>query len=143
MDQIPKFEKANNLSIIVLGYSEDDNEIYPLYASSEMASTLITLLILTSECGNHYCLVRGEEGLSRLLGHRSMHGHRSFVCHFCLRPFTSEVRRENHLPYCSRNGPQRVEMVKEEDKILRFRNVANSLIFLLLYIVILKVFLQI
>ena len=28
LDQIPKFEKGNNLSIIVLGYSEDDNEIY-------------------------------------------------------------------------------------------------------------------
>ena len=96
LDQIPKFEKANKLSVIVLGYNEDDNDIYPLKASSNLSSTVMTLFLLTSV---RKSLLSGESEkvLSRLLGYRSKHARRPFVCHFFLHPFTSEVKQENHL----------------------------------------------
>ena len=127
VDQIPMFEKQNNLSINVLGYADEGKEIFPLFLTTHPSPTDITLLLLTSDHGNHYCLVRGDKGLSRLLGHRTKHSHRAFVCHFCLHPFSSEKIRENHLPYCAPNGPQNVEMVKEADKILRFKHISYGL----------------
>ena len=126
--QIPLFERMNRISINVLGYSEEDDDIFPLYCTSLTSAVHeVNLLLLSNEGGHHYCLIRGDAGLSRLVSNRSKHKHRTYVCHYCLHPFSSDSRREAHKPYCSPHGPQKAEMVDEDNKIMKFRNYFHGL----------------
>ena len=72
-------------------------------------------------------MIRGDTGLSRLVNNRSKYDHRTYVCHYCLHPFLSESLRTAHLPYCSPHGPQKVELVDEDNKIMKFKNYFHAL----------------
>ena len=118
----------NDISINVLGYSEEDDEVFPLYYTSLSSAVHEMNLLLISNGEEHqYCLIRGEAGLSRLVNNRSKYDHRTYVCHYCLHPFSSESLRTAHLPYCSPHGPQKVELVDEDNKIMKFKNYFHAL----------------
>lgn len=59
VNQIPKFEKQNNLSIKVIGYDEEEDHFFPVYISSmKDAAVEIDLLKLTCFEDSHYVLIR-------------------------------------------------------------------------------------
>ena len=75
LQQIPKFEKQNEISINVFGYEEG---VYPLHISSFRFPRHINLLLITDGEQNHYCLIRD---LGRLLNHQSQNRQKKLSVH--------------------------------------------------------------
>jgi hypothetical protein len=54
--------------------------------------------------------------MSRLLGDRTLHDGQTYYCNYCLHGFTTPDLLNDHVPYCSPHGAQRVSFPKSEDK---------------------------
>ena len=121
LQQIPKFEKQNEISINVFGYEEG---VYPLHISSFRFPRHINLLLITDGEQNHYCLIRD---LGRLLNHQSQNRHKKFVCPYCLHCYTRQDLLDKHKSYCQTHTPQRIEMPSVENKWLKFKNFAHQM----------------
>ena len=78
LKDIPKFEKANNVSISVYGYQEGKEDqkgfVYPLKVSKVMNERHVDLLLIAVDDTNHYCFIKD---FGRLVGsqyNRCLHG---------------------------------------------------------------------
>ncbi len=117
---IRKFENANNISINLFGFEEEDNEIYPLQITERRGDqNVINLMLLNEGYTNHYVWIKN---FSRLMGHTRAKGCHHY-CPYCLHGFYKKETLDNHLPYCSTNGPQVVNMSKKD--VLKFNDYAN------------------
>jgi len=111
LSSIPKFESQNSsISVNVLVYEE--KLLIPVYTSKfcNQRPHHVNLLLLSKGDKFHYTLVTN---LSRLVGGRTCHGHKTFVCPYCLYPFRYEHCLQNHLPECSQHPAQTVTYPKE------------------------------
>ena len=91
---------------------------------TKQAGREIDLLLLTDPNDpekTHYVWIKD---LTRMLHKNSKHEHRKHPCRHCLHVFSSETLLENHKNDCQGIGekPQRTEMPKEGQNILRFTN---------------------
>lgn len=104
VNQIPKFEKQNKLSINVIGYDEEEDHFFPVYISS-MKNAVLEIDLLKLNCfeDSHYVLIRS---LSRLLARTKCKGHKYFFCRYCLQGFLSQKVLDNHKQLCSHHHPQ-------------------------------------
>ena len=117
---IRKFENLNNISINLFGFEEDEDEIYPLQITERRGDqNVINLMILNEGEQNHYVWVKN---FSRLMTHTRGKG-AHYYCPYCLHGFHKKEILENHLPYCSTNGPQVVNMPQKD--VLKFKDYAN------------------
>ena len=102
MSKLAAFEKANGLSVNVLGY-KNEGETFPIHISKNQESNggmHINLLLVQNESkgnvedassGNHYCLI---QSISRLLSGK--HKSAMFYCMRCLNPtYTAENLKEH------------------------------------------------
>ena len=117
---IPKFERQNQISICVFGYDEG---VYPLYITSHTYPRHVNLLLISDGNNQHYCLIRD---LNRFLAHQSKTRGRHF-CHRCLHGFTKIDLLAAHKPYCQNHAPQKIQMPKEGDNLLKFTNIQHQL----------------
>ena len=109
LQDINRFENLNpNISISVLGYS-DENSIYPLRVSKVTGSEHdIVLMLIKNGENSHYCLVKK---LSALLS-KQLSDHNGKVC-FCLNCFSSFNNEEilnKHKEYCYNNECVKIQM---------------------------------
>lgn len=120
LDQIPKFERANNLSINVFGY---EKEIFPLYVSPTHGKTRaeIDLLYFSNHRTNHYVLIRD---FNSLMFSTSKNKHRLRYCKRCIQKFGSETLLKKHEVLCSQNQVQKITM-PEPGSLFKFENIAN------------------
>ena len=65
IDDIPKFETANNLSISVYTMAQDGVIVYPLYMSKKRSLNPINLLLIEGEDNNHYTYIKDYNRLLR------------------------------------------------------------------------------
>lgn len=73
----------------------------------------------------HYCLIRK---LTRLLGDRTNHDGQNYYCNFCLHGFCRQELLNEHIPYCSPHGPQKLTFPKsEDDQWVLFKQVRKQL----------------
>ena len=79
IQQIPKFEKQNGISINLYGY--DDGEIFPLCISKFQNAVEIDLLFQKDETKSHYVWIKNW---SRFLSHLTKHDGEA---HYCLHRF--------------------------------------------------------
>ena len=80
---------------------DDDNSvIFPIRLTRDKRQfDHVNLLLLSDGEGNsHYCLIKD---MSSLIAHRTKHNGRTYVCDYCIHPFTSEKALNNHIPLCS------------------------------------------
>ena len=112
VSSIAEFEKRNKISVNVFGLEKD--EVYPLQITKfrDMPHHVNLLLFSKGEI-RHYCLIRN---LNRLLSDRTLHKAQSFFCNYCLHGFVSRSLLEEHIPYCSPNGPQKLSFPKTEEQ---------------------------
>ena len=124
LSQIGRFEKKNNISVNVFGFEK--NEIFPLHITQQKNSIHhVNLLLFSKGEKRHYCLIRS---MSRLMGDRTRHNGEAFYCNFCLHGFTRRDLLNDHIPYCSPHGPQRLTFPKSEhDQWVRFQHVRKQL----------------
>jgi len=106
LSSIPKFESQNSsISINVLVYEE--KELIPVYTSTfcNQRPHHVNLLLLSKGDKFHYTLVTS---LSRLVGGKTRHGGKIFVCPYCMHPFWKEHCLQNHLTECSQHPAQTI-----------------------------------
>ena len=119
---IHKFEIQNKISVNVLGFEKGN--LYPVHVTKERFDQHVNLLLLSDGQKSHYCWIKS---MSRLLGHHNSDGHRYHYCIYCLQGFTSHRVLEKHQIYCKEHGAQQVELPKEEDKWLFYKDVRKQL----------------
>lgn len=108
IDQIPNFEKKNNLQISVYGYDED---IFPIY-NGKNNTTKIQLLLYKK----HFFTIRN---FNKLL-HSEKYIHH--YCLNCLSGFKKKHTLKSHELICLNFTPQKVTMPTIEKNILKFEN---------------------
>jgi len=65
--------------------------------------------------------------LIRLLGDQKTHDGRHFYCPYCLNGFTKEQILSDHIVYCQTHGAQKIELPKEQDKWLFYKDMQKQL----------------
>ena len=58
IDDIPKFERLNNIPISVYTIREDGKQVYPLYYTKRRDQEPISLLLIEGEEKFHYTLIK-------------------------------------------------------------------------------------
>ncbi|KAK3103044.1 hypothetical protein FSP39_016008 [Pinctada imbricata] len=122
IDEIPKFEKRNDISVNVFGYEKGD--IYPLHLTKERGLRHVNLLLISNGKKQHYCWIKN---FNRLLSDQNNHKSQYHYCHYCLHGFTKKALLKKHIPYCKVHGAQRTEMPSEDDRWLKFNDVSKQL----------------
>jgi len=99
LSSIDKFEKQNpDISVNILYL--DDRDIISIRSSKSINQ--LNLLMLTNEDNFHYTSI---QSLSRLVGGRTKHKSKGYVCRRCLHAFCKEDDLNEHLPASSRHQP--------------------------------------
>ncbi|KAK3107269.1 hypothetical protein FSP39_010803 [Pinctada imbricata] len=127
INDIPKFEKQNNISVTVLGYEDEDNHFFPMYVSELKEACLeVDLLYVTQPNGDaHYALIKS---MNKLLASSRSRGNAYHFCRYCLQGFTSERVLRNHQQYCATYECQYTTFPSEGvDDILRFEDVRKQM----------------
>ena len=122
--QIPQIERQNSfLSVNVFYYDADTEDFCVEYRSPKrQREKHVNLLLLEGENGKHHyvCITN----MSRLIAHRSKHGHPTHVCNSCLHAFTTQQSYDNHLPNCLKHPAQMIRYPNaknEKECTLKFR----------------------
>lgn len=114
-----KFEAANNISLCVFGYDNDEKNphVFPLFISTNEFKKQVDLLYISNGVNSHYVAI---QSLSGLLRDQSKDNAR-LVCRRCLHQFTSEKDLNNHQSNCNTHKPQRMLFAEPSEKI-KFKN---------------------
>lgn len=130
LDQIPRLESIANVSINVLGYEHDSQELpRPLYLSTHKGGKHVNMLLVAKGEDRHFVLVKNFN--------RLVNGQQMFIqCDRCLRRFyddsaaTKELKLEAHHAKtrgeCMADGVQTATMPKP-GSVLEFQNVHKTL----------------
>jgi len=116
LSAINQFEKQNpEISVNVL-YLDDDRQFVPILTSKfcNQCKHHVILLMLTDQDKFHYTSV---EHLSRLVGERTKHEHKTHVCQYCLHPFRDEDTLNEHVPVAVSIKHSR-SFIQNHDRIL-------------------------
>ena len=119
-EQVPKFEKKNNLRINV--FTWEDKQLAPIYVSRVRDIEPINLLLISEDNKNHYCLIRD---FSRLANYRTKHDGKEFFCYNCIHACSSKERLEKHLEYCLEHRAQRLTF--PTDPYIKFKSVDKTM----------------
>ena len=120
-EDIAKFERQNNISITLFGY--EDKQLFPIYVSQHGSKIHIDLLLFSDEHTSHYVWVKNRNRL--LASTKKHHGHH--FCPFCFHGYTKKSLLDEHLPYCGINGPQRIQLPRDDDKLLNYKDVRKQM----------------
>ena len=85
----------------------------------------VNMLLLEDEedpTKKHYTYI---SNFSRLLGDRTKHNGATYICNYCLHPFTDKQAHDNHLPYCQDHPAQHVEY-PTDDPTLKFKSLQKT-----------------
>ena len=121
LNRIPHFENQNpdiSVNVITIDRYDDFEGKYSFcidYESPHRNRTRkVSLLLLEDEddpTQKHYTWIIN---FSRLMGDRTNHQHKSFVCSHCLHVFRTQQAHDNHLPSCLAHPAQHVHYPVED-----------------------------
>ncbi|XP_033729517.1 uncharacterized protein LOC117318664 [Pecten maximus] len=119
---LSKFETGNKISSNVLGYEK--RSLFPIHATKQRFDLHVDSLLMSDGRKSHYCWIKD---MGPLLNDRYSHGHRYYLCMYCLQGFTKERIIKSHISYCRKHGTQKVKLPSEEDKCLFYKEVRKQL----------------
>jgi len=120
-NHISKFEDMN-VAVNILYFERESKDFTVEYKSPHLGCKHQINLLLLDEPNTskrHYVWITN---MSRLVAHRTKHGHATHVCMSCLHPFRIKTALDNHAPYCSRYDPQQIQYPTEGDATLQFHS---------------------
>jgi hypothetical protein len=121
---LDKFESLNS-SLSINVFALDGIDIVPLKITSHRGRLHhVNLLLLQNEKTSHYCLIHD---LNKFLSRTKSHANKHFFCCYCLTGYTRSDLLQDHIPYCSIHGAQRVKLPEPEDNILKFQEFDRQL----------------
>ena len=124
LQKIDRFERQNDVGVNLFAYEWG---VYPLRISElgGSASKRINLLLISNSDKQHYCLINN---MSRLLSsQKSKKKCKKFFCLRCLNTFGTQKLLDEHEEYCKNNEAVRIDMPKEENSILSFKNLHRKI----------------
>ena len=125
LQQIPKFEKQNDLTINVYMTDRTGDDTYPVYISKKRGNDPINLLLLSDGEKSHYTWIKN---FNRLLGKSD--DHPKVYCPYCMHGFdkrsTNDIKMKNHMKDCFSYGPQKTNMPEEGKNIIEFKDIAKQ-----------------
>ncbi|KMQ83109.1 hypothetical protein RF55_20902 [Lasius niger] len=118
INQIKKFEVANNISINVYSI---ENGIIPIHLSEQKKDRHVNLLyVQDNNSVGHFAWIKN---LSWLVSSQlSKHKCRKYICDRCLHYFGSEDKLQLHMIDCGKMNDCAVRLPGEKDKWLSFNN---------------------
>ena len=127
IDDIPKFESANNINISVYTMKHDGKMVYPLYMTKRRnGKDPINLLLITKEDNNHYTYIKSY---NRLLGKGGAESQAKVFCPYCCYGYCSnrngKFNLAEHKPDCKPHGAQRVRYLPEGENKVKFNDYAK------------------
>ncbi|MEL7079369.1 MAG: hypothetical protein AAGM46_26060, partial [Cyanobacteria bacterium J06582_2] len=120
IQQIPIFERNNNIKINILEY--EHNKFSPYYISDSNSENIVNLLIYNS----HYSLITN---LSRLLAHLNNRQNAKHFCFYCFKAFIKPHTLQKHISSCKLTYSQKVKLPGKntKDEFLSFDKFPNQL----------------
>ena len=113
IDDIPKFEKLNDLAICVYVVSENGKQVNPLVYTQRRDMDPINLLLIEGEEKFHYAWIKNYD---RLLTHDFTNT--KVFCPYCCYGFRKDrhgiENLRKHKLNCEMYGPQRTELPKDK-----------------------------
>lgn len=135
IDDVKKFLKNNpqlDLKINIL-YRGTEEAIYPLEFGLGNGNKIINLLLLHTEKGAHFLLIKDINKFLRMAYTQVKNGksetksyQKVFYCLNCLNGFSTNLIRDEHTKICSLNKPRKEEAPLESEKIIKFKNFENQ-----------------
>jgi hypothetical protein len=120
LDDVTTFERTNSVSIKILGWDDDAQEVTYIRFPAEKHNLMITLFLLEdAEGGAHYCIVKN---VSRLVSCQvNKHGHQIHLCPWC--PFKSGDGDAvlEHAEECDGEAKQEI-IFPDEGTFVHFKN---------------------
>ncbi len=114
LNDIPKFEKMNNLSVNVYGLTET-NKVQILKLTDDHKSCHVNLLYFNSEENSHYTYIKDLSKLVRTqVCERT---NKIYICLHCLNFFHIQERLDEHSNYCGEHKSTAINMPKKGSKI--------------------------
>lgn len=116
INQIPKLEKQNNLSINVFSY--DDGNVFPSYMSKHPGNgEEIDVLHIYNNVDSHYVLITD---FNKFMSSVTNHHGRKYFCRRCLAFFNDHSKYIVHERLCNKQKEKVIEFPKEGQKIRYF-----------------------
>jgi hypothetical protein len=137
LDDLKRFLKNNphlDLSINVL-YRGTDEVIYPLEFGLGQGKKIINLLLVNTKKGAHFLLIKNVDKFLRQKYTTVDKNSKNKVKHFyqkvhfclnCLNSFSVAKLRDEHLQICCLNKPRKEVTPKENENIIKFKNVEHQ-----------------
>ena len=121
LQDIPKFERRNHISVNVYGF-DVKTSVHLLQKSQLIDSKQhIDLLLLTKGAQSHYCWIKH---FNRFARQPSDHKHtKKHFCRHCLHGFPTKQKLEEHLSHgCREITEVKPRMPTREDAVVQFKN---------------------
>lgn len=115
VENIPRFETMNKITVHVFGYEENEREIYPMYISPQKFFKQVDIFLHKK----HFYLIKN---FNRLLGTKS---NSRYFCKRCLNGFKRRSTLENHTDLCINHKVQKTRLPR--DPIIKFKNLGKML----------------
>ncbi len=129
IDDIPKFEKLNNISINVFSYYIDENNEpikFVYYLTKNNFDKHVNLLLIESvqenEIKYHYCWIKNLSGFLT-----NSNGHKRIFCLRCLQGFNNQTKLNEHKLYCDNFDYIKTTYPKNDgiQNIMKFNKLQN------------------
>ena len=139
IEDVKRFLKNNphlDLRINIL-YRGTEETIYPLEFGLGNGTKILNLLLLHSNEGAHFVLIKNVDSFLRQTYNaptrkdggerkRKISYQNAFFCLHCLNHFYSKKARNEHMDLCCLNKPRKEEVPSDNEKIIKFRNVEHQ-----------------
>ena len=126
IQQIPKFENMNNLTINVYTTNKTGSNIWPIYISKRRGNDPINLLLLCDDEKSHYTLIKNFNGLLR-----KPKDHPKVFCPYCMHGFdkryTDDEKMKEHMQDCFTYGAMKIKLPEEGKNIIQHNNISKQL----------------
>merc|ERR1711936_437835 len=117
LQQIPKFEKMNNLTINVYMSNKSGSDIWPVYISKRRGDEPINLLLLSDDEKSHYTYIKNFNGLLR----------KPYCCHGFDKRTTNDEKMKEHTEDCFTYGAQKTKLPEEGKNIIEYKDISKQL----------------
>jgi hypothetical protein len=122
--QVKKFENLNpTISVNVFAY-DGKVGVYPLHITAHKNRQHVNMLLLSQGDKSHYVTIRS---MSKLLRQKNSYHCAKFHCNYCLHGFTRQDLLDRHVVDCEKQGLQKVKLVEEKDRWLKFKSIQKML----------------
>merc|ERR1712055_508885 len=125
LQQIPKFEKQNDLSINVYMTDRTGEDKWPIYISKRRDNETINLLLLSDNEKCHYTLIKNFNAFCK-----KSKEHPKEFCPYCMHGFdkryTNAEKMKNHMNDCFKYGGQKTNMPEQGKNIIKFNDIAKQ-----------------